>query len=942
MDSRVWPVVGLTLVVVALVVGSFGGAVVPTARPVAPGSNGSPSLLSIASPVAAAPAPVPASSVSAPSPGSFAGLGHALAGLPDVSAYARPASYSPTPAVTTYTYAAAASLAQSAAQSYRAASWNVSNGWGLGLDFPTTETLPLSALIPGLLGCAITWIASSSASLTLSATPSTAPVGTAASYEFSLGSAILPHLQLFAVVTNGSATLLYTETCVPSVGYSPVGTVGVTLDSPAAVAQGSLAGGGAFLAAHPSAVVEWEPVDGYSTIGATGSLVAIPPVWYIIYIAACAPGSISGGSLFIELDGLTGAVLGNYTSACSPAYDVTFTESGLPAGTSWAVGLGGSTNSSTTSTIGFLEGLGSVNYTVSAAAGYAPAPATGTVQVAGTSVLVNITFTAATTYSVTFRESGLAAGTLWSVTAGNISLVSNHSNLVFAETNGSYSYVVTTFGYEVIAPTAGTLTVSGAGVLTNVAFSLPQQYSIDLTETGLPAGTPWGAIGYGSTYTQNVSSSTELNLSVPNGTFYVISGSGSAYFAPSSTTGFLLLTVSGANVTAVVDFVAQSAYVISFNETGLAPATPWEVTLSYVDVNSTATGSSLTFALPNGTYTFTDGGAPTYSASPPNGTITVNGADVSVSITFSAIGGSTTYPVTFVESGLAAGTSWSVTLAGTTYASTTTAVAFAEPNGSWTFAVGSVSGYTATPAGGVTLVNGQAVTEAIVFSVASASGTTYALTFTESGLPSGKNWSVVVAGTAHNTTSASLVLPMPNGTYAFSVPKVASLYPTPATGTVTIQGGPVSRSISFGSAPPTPARYSVTFTETGLPAGTSWAVTLNGTPESSATGTITFSEVNGSYAFSIGVVSGYTASPASGSVGVTGTSSSVAIAFHSSGGSGGTGGTSTATFLGLPAIEGYALVALIAILVAVAVAVLLLRKRGRPGSATSAPPPHVG
>jgi len=57
--------------------------------------------------------------------------------------------------------------------------------------------------------------------------------------------------------------------------------------------------------------------------------------------------------------------------------------------------------------------------------------------------------------------------------------------------------------------------------------------------------------------------------------------------------------------------------------------------------------------------------------------------------------------------------------------------------------------------------------------------------------------------------------------------------------------------------------YTVTFTETGLPYGTSWSVTFNGTTESSSTNTITFNEPNGIYSFSIASISGYSASPSS-------------------------------------------------------------------------------
>ncbi|MGC8620276.1 MAG: hypothetical protein ACP5LA_07265, partial [Thermoplasmata archaeon] len=76
--------------------------------------------------------------------------------------------------------------------------------------------------------------------------------------------------------------------------------------------------------------------------------------------------------------------------------------------------------------------------------------------------------------------------------------------------------------------------------------------------------------------------------------------------------------------------------------------------------------------------------------------------------------------------------------------------------------------------------------------------------------------------------------------------------------------------------------YKITFTESGLPTGTSWSVTLNGTTESSTTNTITFTEPNGTYAYSIGIIGGYTASPSSGTITVNGANVNQEITFSSS------------------------------------------------------------
>jgi thermopsin len=60
--------------------------------------------------------------------------------------------------------------------------------------------------------------------------------------------------------------------------------------------------------------------------------------------------------------------------------------------------------------------------------------------------------------------------------------------------------------------------------------------------------------------------------------------------------------------------------------------------------------------------------------------------------------------------------------------------------------------------------------------------------------------------------------------------------------------------------------YHVRFHETSLPAGTVWAVTVNGYTQATNGTAIVFTEPSGTYAYLVTVVSGYTAHPASGAV----------------------------------------------------------------------------
>ena len=75
------------------------------------------------------------------------------------------------------------------------------------------------------------------------------------------------------------------------------------------------------------------------------------------------------------------------------------------------------------------------------------------------------------------------------------------------------------------------------------------------------------------------------------------------------------------------------------------------------------------------------------------------------------------------------------------------------------------------------------------------------------------------------------------------------------------------------------ALYAITFREGGLPAGTSWSVTLNGYTQTSDRSTMVFYEPTGAYAFTVGAVSGYTATPSSGAVDVVSSAVTVHISF---------------------------------------------------------------
>ena len=287
------------------------------------------------------------------------------------------------------------------------------------------------------------------------------------------------------------------------------------------------------------------------------------------------------------------------------------------------------------------------------------------------------------------------------------------------------------------------------------------------------------------------------------------------------------------------------------------------------------------------------------------------------------------YHVTFSEVGLPAAAPWSVTLQGAAMSSTGSSIGFTEPNGTYDFAVGSVPGYIASPNSGKVMVSGSATSKLITFTPIPP--TTYALTFTESGLPSGTSWSVRVGESEKSSTGGSIIFDEPNGTYAYEVESTQGYTASPKSGFAAVEGAAVTVTITFAAV--TSLTYELTVTETGLPAGTRWSVTLNGTPRSSSTSSIVFAAMNGIYSFVVEQVAEFSVAPGSGTVVVAGHPVTKSVIFTAS--------PRNPTILGLPVWEGFAVlaVAVVGLAGVIAVGVLRLRKRGgtppRPPSSLS-------
>jgi hypothetical protein len=558
------------------------------------------------------------------------------------------------------------------------------------------------------------------------------------------------------------------------------------------------------------------------------------------------------------------SVLPNNTFVTSQStYTVTFTQSGERV--AWAVTLDGIMRSSAPGgSITFTVAAGSHSWYVHQQAGYAISSYDTSPTYVSYDKSIYITF--AKLNKVTFWASGLKSGTTWSVTlSGSLyskTLSSTYpwADIVFQDVPpGQYTWAASSvYGYD--TPTPDTISVYW-DTSRSVLYT-EKKYPVTFTETGLAAGTSWTATFNGQTKS-STSNSIQFDP-VPNGVYTYTVGPVSGYSGPVPQAGSI--TVNNQAVTWPVTY-SPNKYPVTFTETGLAAGTSWTATFNGQTKSSTS--NSIQFdPVPNGVYTYTVGPVSGYSGPVPQaGSITVNGQDVSQSVSYTPHD-TPTYTVTFTQSGLA-GISWSVTFNGETKSSSASSIVFTDVlAGSYFWSPGSVTDYSTSAVGGLIVVvsdNLQTITYTKDQSLSK-----YSVTFSTNGLPSGISWAMTFNGILKSGPPGSAISfnDVSGGTYTFAVSPVNGYTISPSSGQITVVNSNINQQITF--TPPPPVKYSVTFTQSGLATSTSWSATFNGQTKSSTTSSISFANVpSGTYQFSVPSIGDYTASPSSGSISVS-------------------------------------------------------------------------
>ena len=171
---------------------------------------------------------------------------------------------------------------------------------------------------------------------------------------------------------------------------------------------------------------------------------------------------------------------------------------------------------------------------------------------------------------------------------------------------------------------------------------------------------------------------------------------------------------------------------------------------------------------------------------------------------------------------------------------------FSLTNGSYSYKISSSNKvYAPFPILGTFTVDGSSQIEKISFSLVK-----YTVTFNETGLPSGVSWYVNITetnGTIYKSgaiSTSSYSFSLTNGSYSFSVASANKIYAPSYVSAFTVNGSSLTIPVTF-----TEILYHLTIQESGLPAGTEWNLTFDGTIYQLTNASYIFSVPNGTYSF---------------------------------------------------------------------------------------------
>lgn len=475
------------------------------------------------------------------------------------------------------------------------------------------------------------------------------------------------------------------------------------------------------------------------------------------------------------------------------------------------------------------------------------------------------------TYNVSFHESGLAKGVLWSVTfLGTRTSTTEFANYTGIADNTTHSFTLSspTFSsYTYLPnPSSGTVYVHGGNLTVSISYynqttSLHVSgYDLNFSVSNFPSVMPgitwsWRAsvtgisVAYSTTYS-TYSSTNKINYftGLVNGTYsYSLYPAYGASLSPS--TG--KVTINGSNTTVASNVSILKTYQFKFYEKGLPSNQEFTVTLQdsptggslYSNVNHTfiSQNTYLDFTVVNQTYNYYITEPTGYAASPAEGTITVSGAASNLTVLFST--SAETHLVLFKVTNPPDTTTgvlwhWGVTINGTFYGNSynSTLQGPSLPSGIYSYvttwygiALNPLSGSFEIGNSSITVDLNMVPTWSATFKISNLASSafgypSFTLQVYENYLGTGGG---TIAGNPFISSAGTAYIPaLPNGTYYYSLSPTNAYYTlSPVNGQFTIKGSNVSVNVKATAQPV----YSAQFLEKGLvgTSGISWGVVVD-------------------------------------------------------------------------------------------------------------------
>lgn len=596
-------------------------------------------------------------------------------------------------------------------------------------------------------------------------------------------------------------------------------------------------------------------------------------------------------------------------------YEATFLESGLPTDTQWKLALLSSSLlvpvhiSSTQHYADLSLHNGSYHFYVNASYHATKLGLTGNFSIIGSVITIPLVFPHPF-YNLTIIEYGAPTGANLSVELANANK-SVESTINFTNTSvsiplpdGIYqSKEITNLDQQNLSFNIGYYTFVINGESQNFTLRFPRLYNVSSLINSSKINEPWtvhvdgytngSIVGYVGNIHVTISGESSkfpinYNLQLPNGSYRIeLSFHYTYWYNPTN----MYFNIDGTPSTFNVTF--PKIYKVTFIENGLPYGNWWEVVVdnaneSNIGVEGTfysnyTTGTTLSVYLANSSYLYYVESAP-FGCNNTNiqvqsnlNNFVVNGSSENVTVFgIMALG---LHKLIFVENMLTftPNTQWSLSLSGNftidgyniavTYENYSYGISMQAllPDGTFHFIGKYMNFYSSNTSFSF---NGTDKEIFVRFPF-------YAVNFSVQLIPSDTTWGVYISssnGIRYGTESNNLteILTCPNGTYSYSA-YMGSFYITSRN--FTMNG--TSQNITIGFPV-----YSINFSETGLPNGTKWEITFNGTEVFSNSRNVTFAEFNGSYLYNIPNVVGYNVTPNIGSVFVIGGNLNITISFH--------------------------------------------------------------